>query len=103
MTVTLSSAQRTEPKTLARSAVANDRNVHQGRQMLSKSVSKKSQPTVLAPSCMIFSIHQFERSAKPSLSPQMTAIFMSPSEKSQASSKGNSAKLINAGSRQKGV
>jgi hypothetical protein len=33
----------------------------------------------------------------------MTAIFMSPSEKSQASSKGNSAKLINAGSRQKGV
>jgi hypothetical protein len=52
---------------------------------------------------MIFSIHQFERSAKPSLSPQMAAIFMSPPEKSQASSRGNKAKLIHAGRRQMGA
>jgi hypothetical protein len=51
---------------------------------------------------MIFTIHQLERSAKPVLSPQMTAIFISPPEKSQATSNGNNARLINAGSRQKG-
>jgi hypothetical protein len=51
---------------------------------------------------MIFTIHQLKRSAKPVLSPQIAAIFMSPPEKSQATSKGNSTRLINAGSRQKG-
>jgi hypothetical protein len=102
MIATDSSAQSTEPKTPTRSVVAKFLKAPQGRQILSTNANKKSQPMDRAPSCNIFSIHQFERKAKPALPPQCASIFISAPEKSQATSSGNSPRLINAGSRQKG-
>jgi hypothetical protein len=103
MIATDRSAQSTEPKTPTRSIVAKVLKPPQGRQILSTSANKKSQPMDRAPSCNIFSIHQFERNAKPALPPQCASIFISAPEKSQATSNGKNTRLINAGSRQKGL
>jgi hypothetical protein len=63
--------------------------------------NKKIQPSVRAPSCMTFTIHQFVRRGKPVVSPHKAAIFMSPPEKSQTNKRTIRTKLMKAGSRQK--
>jgi hypothetical protein len=81
--LTASKALRTDKNKRTRSDVAKALSEPQGRQMPKNRAKKKIQPTFRAPSCMIFTIHQLSRSAKPVGSPQGEARDMSKAVLSQ--------------------
>jgi hypothetical protein len=94
--VTASKALKTDKNKLTRSAVGKALSGPQGRQIPISTAKKKIQPTLRAPACMIWAIHQLSRKAKPVGSPQSVARCMSQAVLSQAKKLSNKTRLTTA-------